>query len=81
VRNTFEHVAREWLEIRLLSWTPRYAALVTGRLEADIFPVIGPLDIARIKPRRILDAIRKIETRGAIEMARRVKNHCSEIFR
>lgn len=81
MRNTFEHVAREWLEIRLLSWTPRYAALVTGRLEADVFPVIGPLDIARITPRQILDAIRKIETRGAIEMARRVKNHCSEIFR
>ncbi len=54
-RNTFEHVAREWLEIRLLSWTPRYAALVTGRLEADIFPVIGPLDIARITPRQILE--------------------------
>jgi hypothetical protein len=62
-------------------WTPRYAALVTRRLEADIFPVIGPLDIARIAPRQILDAIRKIETWGAIEMAWRVKNHCSEIFR
>lgn len=81
VLNTFEHVAREWLELRLLSWTPRYAALVTGRLEADIFPVIGALDIARITPRQILDAIRRIEARGAIEMARRVKNHCSEIFR
>lgn len=81
VRNLFEHVAREWLELRLLSWTPRYAALVEGRLEADIFPVIGPLDIARITPRQILEAIRKIEARGAIEMARRVENHCSEIFR
>ena len=54
-RNTFEHVAREWLEIRLLSWTPRYAALVTDRLDADIFPVIGPLDIARITPRQLLE--------------------------
>ena len=81
VRNTFEQVAREWLEIRLQSWTPRYAALVTVRLEADIFPVIGQHDIARITPRQILDAIRKIEARGAIEMARRVKTHCSEISR
>ena len=81
VTNSFEHVAREWLETRTLSWTPRYAALVTGRLKADIFPAIGKLDISTITPRQILEAIRKIEMRGAIEMARRVKNHCSEIFR
>lgn len=81
VANSFEHVAREWLETRSLSWTPRYSALVTGRLEVDIFPTIGKLDISTITPRQILDAVRKIETRGSIEMARRVKNHCSEIFR
>ncbi|MGQ0280167.1 tyrosine-type recombinase/integrase [Sphingopyxis sp. Q841] len=81
VVNTFEHVAREWLETRLLSWSPRYAALVVGRLEADIFPVIGYLDIDTITPRQMLEAIRKIQARGAIEMAHRVKNHCSEIFR
>jgi hypothetical protein len=27
-----------------------------------------------------LEVVRKIESRGAIEMAKRVKNHCSEIF-
>lgn len=41
VVNTFEHVAREWRETRMLAWSPRYAALVVGRLEADIFPAIG----------------------------------------
>jgi integrase len=81
VTNQFQHVAREWLKIRSLTWSPRYAALVVGRLEADIFPAIGNLDIAEVKPRQILEAIRKIEARGAIEMARRLKNHCSEIFR
>lgn len=29
----------------------------------------------------MLEAIRAIQARGAIEMAHRVKNHCSEIFR
>jgi len=79
--NTFEHVAREWLETRMLAWSPRYAALVIGRLEADIFPGIGHLDISTIMPRQMLEALRKIQARGAIEMAHRVKNHCSEIFR
>ncbi len=79
--NTFEHIAREWLETRMLAWSPRYAALVIGRLEADVFPEVGKLDISTITPRQMLDAIRKIQARGAIEMAHRVKNHCSEIFR
>lgn len=79
--NTFEQVGREWLETRTLSWAPRYAALVTGRLEADIFPTVGKLDISQITPRQMLEAIRKVEARGSIEMARRIKNHCSEIFR
>ncbi len=79
--NIFEHVAREWLATRTLAWTPRYAALVAGRLEADIFPVVGKMDISTITPRLMLEAVRKIEARGAIEMAHRVKNHCSEIFR
>lgn len=30
--NTLEHVAREWLETRMLSRSPGYAALVKGRL-------------------------------------------------
>jgi integrase len=77
----FREVAGEWLATRELSWAPRYAALVKGRLEADIYPVIGDMDVAEITPRQILDAIRRIEGRGSIEMAHRVKNHCSEIFR
>lgn len=79
--NTFETVARSWLASREPSWAPRYAALVRGRLEADIFPEIGGLNVAAIDPPLLLRAIRKIEQRSAVEMAHRVKNHCSEIFR
>lgn len=79
--NSFEEVGREWLRAREASWTPRYAKLVEGRLEADIFPVIGASEIASISPPALLDAIRGIEKRGSFEMAHRVKNHCGEIFR
>ncbi|WP_414712720.1 tyrosine-type recombinase/integrase [Sphingopyxis sp.] len=78
---SFEEVAREWLLTRTLAWVPKYAALIVRRLESDIFPTVGTLDIAEITPRQMLDALRKIEARGSIEMARRIKNHCSEIFR
>ncbi|WP_380872167.1 integrase [Sphingomonas sp. DBB INV C78] len=81
VSNSFEDVAREWLETRTLGWSPRYAALVVGRLEADVFPYLGSTEISAIAPRAILDVVRRIEARGAVEMAHRVKNHLSEIFR
>jgi hypothetical protein len=51
------------------------------RMKADIFPVIGHLPIGSIAPRDMLEALRDIEKRGSIEMAHRVKNHCSEVFR
>ena len=78
--NLFETVARNWHASAKKSWTVRYAKLVLGRLEADIFPDLGRDDIDQIEPPRLLEVVRKIEARGAIEMAKRVKNHCSEIF-
>jgi integrase len=80
-RHRFEDVAREWLAIRMPTWSPRYANLVKGRLEADIFPVIGAEPISEITPSQVLQAIREIEQRGAVTLAHRVKNHCGEIFR
>jgi integrase len=79
--DSFEAVAREWYDTRILGWTPRYAGVLMRRMEADIFPVIGREPIASITPRQMLEALRAIERRGSIEMAHRVKNHCSEVFR
>ncbi len=80
VQNAFETIGRDWHASAKGAWTPRYAKLVLGRLEADIFPHLGRDDVDSIEPPRLLEVIRKIEARGAIEMAKRVKNHCSEIF-
>jgi hypothetical protein len=48
-----EDVAGEWAQTRQLGWSPRYAALVMGRLEADIFPTLGQMEISAITPRMI----------------------------
>lgn len=80
VKNSFQTVARDWHAGAKAAWTPRYAKLVLGRLEADIFPHLGSDDIDAIEPPRLLEVIRKIEARGALEMAKRVKNHCGEVF-
>lgn len=80
IKNSFETVAQDWHAAVKTAWTPRYAKLILGRLEADIFPHLGNDDIDTIEPPRLLEVIRKIEARGALEMAKRVKNHCGEIF-
>lgn len=79
--NTFEVIAREWYENRKDSWKPRYANEVIKRLEEDIFPEIGVYPIKEIEPPLLLQAIRKIENRGAVDLAKRQLQKCGEVFR
>lgn len=79
--NTFKAIALEWYENRLSRWTPRYAEEVLKRLEQDIFPEIGAYPIKEIEPPILLAVIRKIESRGAHELAKRQLQKCGEIFR
>jgi hypothetical protein len=44
------------------------------RSELDIFPVVGRLPVAKVQPRDVLDAIRAVEQRGALEIANRTKS-------
>ena len=80
-KTTFEMLTREWIEARRPAWSPRYARLIEGRLKNDILPIIGDKPIRSILPRTMLEALRVIEARGSYEMAHRIKNYCSEIFR
>lgn len=79
--NTFEVIAREWYDNRKDIWKPRYAVEVMKRLEEDIFPEIGAYPIKEIEPPLLLQAIRKIERRGAYDLAKRQNQKCGEIFR
>lgn len=79
--NTFKAVALEWYENRKHIWKPRYADEVIKRLEDDIFPEIGDYPIKEIEPPLLLQVIRKIEKRGAHELAKRQLQKCGEIFR
>lgn len=81
IATTFELVAREWHEHNKEKWTPAYGKDILHRLEMDIFPQIGKLPIADIRPVKMLEALRHIEKRGALEMAKRSKQYCSQIFR
>lgn len=79
--NTFEAVAREWHDNKLDSWQPGTAKNILHRLEKDVFPLIGKYPITDIKAPVMLDVLRQIEKRGAIDMAKRQGQVCGQIFR
>jgi integrase len=78
--NTFEKIAREWHTNRLSAWSASTAKDTINRLEKDIFPEIGKLPIAAITHQQMIAALRKIESRGAGEVAHRLKSTCARVF-
>ena len=78
--NTFEKLAREWHANKLPTWSAATARDTIRRLEADIFPAIGALPIGAVKHQHIIAALRKIESRGAHEIAHRIKATCARVF-
>lgn len=80
-KHTFKAVAIEWHQLHLHEWTPAYAKQIMSRLEADVFPSIGELDVADIKPPKMLEVLKAVEARGVLETNRRLKQYCSAIFR
>jgi integrase len=78
--NTFEKIAREWYANKVPTWSERTAKNMIQRLEADIFPALGRMPISEIQHRDVIAALRKIEERGANEIAKRLKAVVSQIF-
>jgi len=79
--NNFEVIAREWFAKKSPSWAASNSDKIIRRLEKDAFPWIGDRPITEITPPELLKCLRRIEERGAVESAHRVKNYCSQIFR
>ena len=51
------------------------------RLEQDVFPWIGAKPIASIKPPELLQILKRVQQRGAIETTHRVQQNCGQVFR
>jgi integrase len=78
---TFEAIAREWYERFSPRWVPSHGERIIKRLERDIFPWLGKQPIRDITAPALLSALRRIETRGAMETAHRALQNCGQVFR
>lgn len=79
--NTFEAIAREWHKQKADRWSLRYRDEIIDTFEKDIFPYLGRRPIAEIKPMELLETLRRLERRGALEKMRKVRQRCGEVFR
>lgn len=77
----FEAVAPAWLAHWRPARSERYVGYVIARLEGDIFPEIGSRPVAELSASDFRDAVRRIERRGAAEIARRLLQNCGQIMR
>lgn len=80
-QNSFEAVAREWYAKQQHTWVKHHADDVLRRLETNVFPSLGIRPIAEIEAPELLDVARKIEKRGAYDLAHRVIQVCGQVFR
>jgi hypothetical protein len=82
-RLSFESVSREWHKHRLevmQKWKPTHAEKILTSLEADVFPDIGGVHIAKVDAPMLLDVLQKVIDRGAIETARKLNQRISSIL-
>jgi integrase len=69
--DTFRAIALEWFAKQAPQWSDSHAERMKRQLERDLFPWIGERPIAQIHAMELLEALHKVEERGALETADR----------
>jgi integrase len=80
-QGSVEAVAKEWQSKFSKSWSSSHAETIKQRIENYIIPNIGQRQINEIAAPELLAVLRKIEAKGYVETAHRVKQICGQIFR
>lgn len=80
-QNTFEAIAREWFNTKMCDRSKSHQDRTLRALEKDLFPYLGDRPITGITASELLNTLRRIESRGAVETAHRAKQTASQVFR
>jgi integrase len=79
--DSFQSIARIWLNHWKDGKSPRHAAYVERRMEADIFPCLGARPVAAIEAPELVAMTKAIEERGARDIAKRALETTGQVFR
>ncbi|NVK57832.1 MAG: integrase arm-type DNA-binding domain-containing protein [Alteromonadaceae bacterium] len=79
--NTFASIADEFIEKKMQNMSKVHLDRTTRAINRDLKPDIGTRPISEITAPELLAILRKVEERGAIETAHRIKQVAGQIFR
>lgn len=81
VATTLRAVAEEWIERFSPGWHESHTRTIEVRLKNDVYPWIGERPIGDLLAPELLTVLRRVEKRGALETAHRIRQYFSLIFR
>lgn len=79
--NSFATVAALWWASWKAARSERHAEYVLRRLNDDVFPAIGARPIAEIEAPELVRMVKVIESRGALDIAKRALQTTGQVFR
>ncbi len=79
--NTFEVVGREWYSKTAPTLAESTSDKLRRRLEGDVYPMIGDRPITSLVAADLIKVIERMEQRGALDIAKRMRNAMGRIFR
>ena len=79
--NLFRDIAYLWWNHNKESWSPGHVLRVRKRLENDIFLDLGNLPVDEITPQKVIATVRKVEARGALDVASRINQTIRAVCR
>ena len=78
---TFKVLAEEWYEQVSPGWSEAHRGAQRSRLDNELLPHLGAVPLKDIKPVLVLETLRRIEARGAHEVAAKCRIVISQVFR
>ena len=79
--DAFSDLAREWWENQSGKWSKGHTFRIWRRLEINAAPELDKIAIDRIQPKDIIYMLRKVEDRGALDIAARTLQDVRRVFR
>ena len=78
---TFESLAREWFEYNAPKWAESTTRKAKLYLENDLLPNLGARLVKSITRPDLVDMVRKVEARGTLNAAGKIRQWLHQIFR
>lgn len=80
-RKTFKQVALLWFEHWRVDKSENTVREAWRRLEVNVLPYLGQRPVDELTAAQVRDCVKRIEARGAADMAKRQLQRCSQIMR